>query len=83
VRRETHVGKQRADQRRQQYLEERGLKVLRFWDTEVYENLEGVLQTVYEECLRRGGQDSRQPVDLEPYPDRDDQDWNAGPEPTR
>jgi very-short-patch-repair endonuclease len=34
---ETHLGKEVNDQIRQGYLERQGLRVLRFWNTEVYE----------------------------------------------
>jgi len=35
-----------VDAVRTRYLEERGYSVLRFWNNEVLENLEGVLQTI-------------------------------------
>ena len=38
------------DQQRSSYLEANGIKVLRFWNNEVFENLEGVLMKVFEEC---------------------------------
>ncbi len=50
---ETHVGIEDADQDRQSTLEQRGLKVLRFWNTEVYENLDGVLKVILQECESR------------------------------
>src|SRR5262245_40302392 len=34
---ETHLGREHADQGRQEYLEAEGLKVLRFWNNEVYD----------------------------------------------
>jgi len=37
---ETHLGRERADFKRQRFLETEGLKVLRFWNTEVYDDLE-------------------------------------------
>jgi len=40
----------RADQRRTARLEERGYRVLRFWNEEVLDNLEGVLERIAE-CL--------------------------------
>src|SRR5262249_36877147 len=36
----------RADERRTKYLEERGYRVLRFWNEEVLENIDGVLETI-------------------------------------
>ena len=50
---ETHLGKEEADRTRQTYLESTGLKVLRFWNTDVFEGLDGVLEAVYRECQQR------------------------------
>ena len=36
------------DEERTRFLEARGIRVLRFWNNEVFNNLEGVLQTIYE-----------------------------------
>jgi adenine-specific DNA-methyltransferase len=36
------------DEERTRFLEARGIRVLRFWNDEVFNNLEGVLQTIYE-----------------------------------
>jgi adenine-specific DNA-methyltransferase len=36
------------DEKRTIILEARGIRVLRFWNNEVFNNLEGVLQTIYE-----------------------------------
>ena len=47
---ETHIGTESRDAERQAYLEKSGLSVLRLWNTEVYENLEGVLQRIWEVC---------------------------------
>ncbi len=38
----------RADARRTEYLESLGYRVLRFWNNEVIENIEGVLQRIAE-----------------------------------
>jgi very-short-patch-repair endonuclease len=50
---ETHLGKEAADQLRQKFLENKGLKVLRFWNTDVFENLESILEVIYRECQQR------------------------------
>lgn len=50
---ESHVGRERNDAERQAQLEARGLKVLRFWDTEAYEHPEAVLEAILEECEAR------------------------------
>jgi very-short-patch-repair endonuclease len=35
------------DARRTEFLEARGLRVMRFWNNEVMSNLEGVLETIW------------------------------------
>src|SRR5262245_57379056 len=47
---ESHVGKEAPDQERQDALERRGLKVLRFWDTQVYDELDAVIEVIWREC---------------------------------
>jgi very-short-patch-repair endonuclease len=39
-----HDRQQEADARRTAYIEARGYRVLRFWNHEVFENIDGVLQ---------------------------------------
>ena len=41
---------QKYDKRRQRYIESFGIRFLRFTNTEVYENVEGVVQTIEEVC---------------------------------
>src|SRR5262245_53751470 len=50
----SHVGKEGADSNRQRVLEDAGFKVLRLWDTEIYDNLDGVLEHIWRECAARG-----------------------------
>ncbi len=54
---ETHLGKESADDRRSQWLEQQGIKVLRFWNTQIYDELDGVLELIFRECETRN--DSR------------------------
>ena len=42
------------DRRRDACLGANGLVVLRFWNNEIVEHLEGVLERIRAECLRRG-----------------------------
>jgi very-short-patch-repair endonuclease len=46
---------QEQDARRTEYLERRGLKVLRFWNVELAENEEGVVSRIFDECTQRAG----------------------------
>ena len=48
-----HGERTAEDTVRTQYLEQQGLKVLRFWNNEVCENVEGVLLVILEELLAR------------------------------
>jgi very-short-patch-repair endonuclease len=48
---DTHIGNEEADKLREEYLRERGLRVIRFWNVELFENSEGVLEAVYTACL--------------------------------
>jgi len=40
-----HVGSE-SDKTRDEYFEERGFRTLRFWNSEVRDNIEGVLETI-------------------------------------
>ena len=52
---DSHVDPQcrRADADRQAVIEAAGLVVLRFWNPEVFDNTDGVLETIYQTCLGR------------------------------
>jgi very-short-patch-repair endonuclease len=50
---QTHIGREDYDGRRQSELQGWGLKVLRFWNTAVYDDLECVLEAIFDECYRR------------------------------
>jgi len=43
------------DAERMKFLESRGYLVLRFWNGEVMNNLEGVAEVILAECLKRRG----------------------------
>ena len=49
---DSHVGNEEADRVRQGELEARGLKVLRFPNPEIFDNLENVLEVIYDECVK-------------------------------
>jgi very-short-patch-repair endonuclease len=50
---ETHLGKEANDERRTIWLEQQNIKVLRFWNTQVYDELEPVLESIFHECDAR------------------------------
>ena len=47
---ETHLTSRRTDTKRAQILESAGWRVLRFWNSEVYDELEMVKEAVYATC---------------------------------
>jgi very-short-patch-repair endonuclease len=50
---DSHADKEEYDASRQQYIESRGVVVMRFSNTDVRENLPGVLQAIYDFCSSR------------------------------
>jgi very-short-patch-repair endonuclease len=50
---ETHLGKEQPDRSRTDWLEQRGIKVPRFWNTQIYDELEAVLELIFRECDER------------------------------
>jgi very-short-patch-repair endonuclease len=48
-------GAQEYDQRRQQFIESFGIKIVRILNAEVYQNLDGVLEMIGREVLARRG----------------------------
>ena len=44
---DSHIGKEERDARRQRYIESQYLTVLRFWNVEVYDDPEMVLDTIW------------------------------------
>jgi very-short-patch-repair endonuclease len=47
-----HATQVEADATRTQWLESEGFKVLRFWNNEVFENTDGVVQTILDVLAR-------------------------------
>ena len=52
---EVHLEQGEYDRERDLYLQDRGLKVLRFTNSDVNKNLEGVLSVILEACQQSGG----------------------------
>ena len=50
---ESHLGREPRDARRTTYLQEQGWLVLRFWNTEIYDELDSVLEAIYQACVAR------------------------------
>jgi very-short-patch-repair endonuclease len=48
-----HAGNEEKDKdkQRDEWLNNQGFRVLRFWNNEVLQNLEGVLETIRDNCL--------------------------------
>ena len=47
---DSHAGKEEYDRARQMWLEKNGWIVMRFWDPEVFSNIDGVMQAIYSAC---------------------------------
>ncbi len=52
---ESHQSREDADARRSQLLEAAGWLVLRFWNTQVYDELEAVKEAIHAACVRHLG----------------------------
>jgi len=50
---ETHLGREANDEARSAYLRDEGWMVLRYWNTEVYDERDAVEQAIFEECAAR------------------------------
>src|SRR5207253_1294684 len=76
---ETHLGREASDQQRTDYLQANGWLVLRFWNTQIYDELEPVLETVYQACQGRGEQPPSPPTPLPRVQGRGEQPPNPSP----
>jgi very-short-patch-repair endonuclease len=47
-----HATNQKQDSRRTKFLEQRGYRVIRFWNSEISENMDGVLEVIKSEIDR-------------------------------
>jgi very-short-patch-repair endonuclease len=56
---ESHLGNEEADRVRHGFFESLGLRVLRFWNTQVFDDQEAVLEAVYRACVERVREDPR------------------------
>ena len=48
-----HAKNKDKDNERDRLLTENGFTVLRFWDNEVFENIEGVLEAIRQKCIQK------------------------------
>ena len=55
---ETHLGRENCDVQRQAWLESQGIRVLRFWNTEVFDETESVMEKIWQECAGRCRQET-------------------------
>ena len=44
---DSHVGRERLDTRRDAWFASEGIKVIRVWDNEIFTNLDGVLELIF------------------------------------
>lgn len=45
-----HAGNEQADREREEWLKREGFKILRFWNNDILNNIEGVMATLMEAC---------------------------------
>jgi very-short-patch-repair endonuclease len=57
----SHLENRRTDQRRTKTLENFGWLVLRYWNTEIYDDIDAVKEAIYRECVRRHAIDEASP----------------------
>jgi very-short-patch-repair endonuclease len=50
---DSHVGQTSRDEARDAYFESLGLVILRFWNTQVFDDEEAVLETIHRTCSER------------------------------
>ncbi len=60
------IAAKQADERRTAYLNQQGIRVLRFWNNDVSENLEGVLEVIMAACQEPPPQPSPDGEGLKP-----------------
>lgn len=58
---ETHVGKEQVDEDRERWLTKQGLRVIRFWNDHIYEELDWVLEAIWNVCHERREQSRTDP----------------------
>jgi len=56
---DSHIGQEENDRVRTAFLEARGFKGLRFWNSRVFEEQDSFTETVYRECVARVAIDPR------------------------
>ncbi len=63
-----HLEQEAYDQRRTEFLEQEGYRVLRFWDHEVLTELEAVLQVIFDATGDVVEEPEREPPPTSPWP---------------
>jgi very-short-patch-repair endonuclease len=51
----SHLGGKRIDKQRARFLAAQGWILIRFWNTEVYDDLEPVKEAICQQCIARSG----------------------------
>ena len=47
-----HAEIKKQDLKRDQILTENGFKIIRFWNNDIFENIDGVMEIIRKECLK-------------------------------
>lgn len=48
----TNITEEMKDKSRDKWLKEQGFKVLRFWNNDVFKNINGILEVIIENCFK-------------------------------
>jgi very-short-patch-repair endonuclease len=63
---ESHLERGNRDEKRDAYFAKQDLKVLRFLNPDIYDDLETVLEVIYRECVERKGKGQGKPREWKP-----------------
>ena len=74
---ESHRPRSREDLARTRLLEKQGHRLIRFWNTEVFENLDGVLEAILQKCEQL---DHRAPPHPRPLPEGEGESFQRAAE---
>ncbi len=72
---ESHLTREEQDQARDRWLASQGIKMLRFWNTQVFDDNEAVMESIWQECVslkerRQSDRREGQPRTPDPSPQR-------------
>ena len=67
---ESHLSRNKVDEARDRWLASQGIKILRFWNTEVFDDIEAVMEKIWQECTERMKSGEAPPLTPDPSSQR-------------